>query len=95
MMVNGLARPYPHALELGQVRPRTRLQIRLGLPALGLGQGLGRGDEFACVGTTVPCFTAYGAKSRIAACSNHLKNLHGFCRQGFSQLLLSPDKYNT
>ena len=26
-----LPRPYPHALELGQVRPRTRLEIRLGL----------------------------------------------------------------
>ena len=27
----------PDALELGQVKPRTRLEIRLGLPALRLG----------------------------------------------------------
>ena len=34
------------------------------------------------VGTAAPCFTAHNVKSRIAACSNHLKNLHGFCSQG-------------
>ena len=33
-----LARPYPHALELGQVRPTTRLEIRLGLRANGWGE---------------------------------------------------------
>ena len=39
------------------------------------------------VGTAAPCFTTYNVKSRIAAFSTHLKNLHGFCSQGFSQLL--------
>ena len=33
-------RLHPHALELGQVRPRSRLEIRL---------GLGRGGEFAAL----------------------------------------------
>ena len=65
---------------------RSRLEVRL--PALRLGYGLGRGGEFACVGTAAPCFTAYNAKSRIVACSNYLKNL---CSQGFSQLLLLCD----
>ena len=40
----------------------------------------------ASIGTAAPCFTAYNVKSRIAACSNHLKSPHGFCRQVFSQL---------
>ena len=31
-----------------------------------------------CIGTVVPRFTAYNVKSRIAACSIHLKNFHGF-----------------
>ena len=54
-----IAWPYAHALELGQVRPRTRLEIKLRLLALRLGQGLGRRGEFACVGTAAPCFTVY------------------------------------
>ena len=38
------------------------------------------------IGTAAPCFTADNVQSRIAACSNHLKNLLGFCSQSFSQL---------
>ena len=30
--------------------------------------------RFFSVETATPCFTAYNVKSRIAACSNHLKN---------------------
>ena len=57
----------PALPKLGHVRPRTRLEIRLGATAR---LGSGRGGEFACVGTAVPCFTAYDG---ITACSNHLK----------------------
>ena len=49
--------------------------------------GVRRRVRVVSVGTAAPCFTACNVKSRIAACSNHLKNLHGFCSQDFSQLL--------
>ena len=51
--------------------------------------GVHRQVRVLSVGTAAPCFNAYrlSVKSRIAACSNHLKNFHGFCSQGFLQLL--------
>ena len=49
--------------------------------------GTRRRIRVVSVGTAAPCFTAYNVKSRIAASSNHLKNLYDFCSQGFSQLL--------
>ena len=49
--------------------------------------GVRRRVSVLSVGTAAPYFTAYNVKSRIATCSNHMKDLHGVCSQGFSQLL--------